>query len=239
MSETHIAWGRIPVFDEDDGFFTVAMAEKWQDHMLNSYKDVYRGMKTKIDSNSPISFYLDRALLEASVIAAILGMKKITQSSANNVKEPNAFKVAAYLSYWWLRRKPVGIHYPSNWDLKDLEIRISDGDNFPDKDKTIWQLKHINELVAVHMVASYIFNFDNVLCGNRQCARLKRTDENFCFDDFEAMKTEMLQKLTYYFSYRTLAPKVIEHILEGYTFHPVWGLTGKLWASERGSEGSD
>lgn len=42
----------------------------------------------------------------------------------------------------------------------------------------------------------------------------------------------MMQKLTYYFTYRAIAPKVIEHMLEGYAFHPAWGLTGPHWNTE-------
>ena len=40
------------------------------------------------------------------------------------------------------------------------------------------------------------------------------------------------RKLTYYFAYRALAPKMIEHILEAYTFHPAWGLTGPHWSGD-------
>ena len=53
--------------------------------------------------------------------------------------------------------------------------------------------------------------------------------ENFSFTDFEEMRETILKKLTYYFSYRAITPKVIEHILEAYTFHPAWGLTGAHW----------
>lgn len=51
----------------------------------------------------------------------------------------------------------------------------------------------------------------------------------FGFDDFNQQRQIMLQKMMYYFVYRAIAPKVIEHMLEGYAFHPAWCLTGAHW----------
>lgn len=81
------------------------------------------------------------------------------------------------------------------------------------------------------MAATYIFDFSNVLCNNGHCELIKQKESNnFCFANFDEMRDIILSKLTYYFSYRALAPKTIEHFLEGYTFHPAWGLTGAQWA---------
>lgn len=97
-------------------------------------------------------------------------MKKITDSSFNSVENPNAFKVAAYLSYWWLRHKPVCVYYPAGFELDDVNVYTRDKMNEEKLDeeqkKLAWQLKHINELVAVQLVSTYIFDFDNqvLLC---------------------------------------------------------------------------
>lgn len=97
--------------------------------------------------------------------------------------------------------------------------------------KLAWQLKHINELVAVQLVSTYIFDFDNQVCTQRQCDKIKKKDgANFSLENFDQMMEVFLRKLTYYFSYRAIAPKMIEHMLEAYTFHPAWGLTGVQWS---------
>jgi hypothetical protein len=227
----HVFYSLVDVVDDDDGVFTASKVWQWNEHLLASYEEVFKCMKARIDSSSSISFFLDRALVEEAVADAIIGMKKVVDSRSHTIESPNAFKIASYLAYWWLRHKPVSIHYPVTCELDDVRI-IDNGYKNPadEQKKTVWRLKHINELVAVQIVVSYIFRFDKVLCGEKECKKVKKTDENFCFSDFDEMKSEILQKLTYYFAYRAIAPKIIEHILEGYTLHPAWGLTGKLWA---------
>jgi hypothetical protein len=226
----HVFYSFVDVIDDDDGVFTKSKAYEWKLHLLDSYEEVFKIMKAKIDSSFPISFFFSRALAEEVIIDAIIGMKKIVNSRSNDIESPNAFKIAAYLAYWWLRHKPVSVHYPSGYDLENLQI-IDNGYEDPkdEQRKILWQLNHINELVAVQIVVSYIFRFDKVLCGKKECNKIKKSDENFCFSNFDEMKSEILRKLTYYFSYRAIAPKIIEHILEGYTFHPAWGLSGNLW----------
>ena len=219
----------IDVFDNK--VFTRERANEWKDHILNTYDDVYSMLKRKIDNVFPISFFLNPALLDETIIDAIIGMRKITDSQFTEVENPNSFKIISYLAYWWLRHKPVSIYYP-NVPLDDITIteEFVEDDKEYAKQKLIWQLKHINELVAVQMVITYIFDFDTVLCENLayKCIKHKEKD-NFCFDSFEEMKDVLLRKLTYYFAYRAIMPKAIEHILEGYTFHPAWGLTGPQW----------
>jgi hypothetical protein len=234
MFDDHVFLKPVDVTDEE--LFTEEVAICWKTHMLDAYEDVFHGIKAKIDPVSSIKFFASKSLIEEVIVDAIIGLRKITDSKTHTVRFPNAFKIAAYLAYWWLRHKPVSIHYPNGYFLENVQI-------FPTKDqdagtiekerqKTIWRLKHINELIAVQIVMSFIFRFDKVVCGSKECKRVKKADNNFVFDDFEVMKTVILQKLTYYFAYRPITPKVIEHILEGYTFHPAWGLTGNQWATE-------
>jgi hypothetical protein len=213
-----------------DEVFTESMVKKWRNHILNSYVFIFRIMKAKIDPISSVKFFFNDALAEEAIADAVIGMRKVVDG-VHSVKNPNAFKVAAYLAYWWLRHKPVSIHYPKNNFLLE-NVQIVDGD-YEDKEneqrKIVWRLKHINEVIAVHMVTSYIFKFDKVVCKDHECRRIKKASANFCFDDFSEMQEALLQKLTYYFAYRPITPKVIEHILEGYTFHPAWELTGRFW----------
>jgi len=217
------------VVEVTDNVFTESVVRKWRERILDSYEIIFTMMKAKIDPVSPLKFFFSDTLVEEAIADAIIGMRKVVRG-AHPIEHPNTFKEAAYLAYWWLRHKPVSIHYPKNCPLES--VQIVDGD-YEDKDneqrKTAWQLKHINEVIAVHLVATYIFKFDKVLCEDRECKRIKKASANFCFNDFTEMKKALLQKLTYYFAYRPITPKVIEHILEGYTFHPAWDLTGKFW----------
>ena len=235
MFNNYVFLKRIDVIDEN---FTEEMTDKWRNHLLDSYENVFKQIKPKIDYSSSISFFLSNSLLEEVIVDAIIGLKKITGSQVHSVPFPNTFKIAAYLAYWWLRHKPVSLHYGINHTLEDAQINGVDGLDKEtaelERQKLIWKLKHINEIIAVQIVMSFIFRFDKVFCSKTECKRLKGLDGNFTFDDFETMKEIILQKLIYYFSYRPITPKVIEHILEAYTLHPAWSLTGPHWAEEKG-----
>lgn len=226
-----VYYGRMEI--ADDKVFTKQRMREWRNHLLDSYEVVFEQLKSKIDHVSPIQFCLSRSLLDEVIVDAVIGMRKIVDSSNNSVNDPNPFKIAAYLGYWWLRHKPVSLHYPGNYRLEDVQI-VSDGtltaeENEDNRQRLAWQLKHINEIVAVVAVTTYIFDFDKEICDESLCEHIKRQDECFTFSNFSEMKDTILDKLLYYFSYRTIAPKVIEHLLEGYTFHPAWALTGALW----------
>ena len=218
----------------DDKVFTKERCQEWKDHMFDVYEDTYRGLVKKLGAGSLIEFFINKPLVDEVVVDAVVGMRKIVDSQYTAVENPNAFKIISYLSYWWLRHKPVSIHYPLGFNLNSIDItgqyEDEKGKEYA-RQKLIWQLKHINEIVAVQMVATYIFDFEKVLCDKKQCESIKKKEvANFCFDSFDEMKEALLKKLTYYFAYRALAPKMIEHTLEGYSFHPAWGLTGPQWA---------
>lgn len=226
----------------DDKVFTQERITGWKMHIIDCYDALYEALNEKISADSPIRFFISKSLLNETIIDAIIGMRKITDSQFNNIEDPNAFKIASYITYWWLRHKPVSIHYPGDFSLEDVKIKPNPSktseENEYERQKVIWQLKHINELVAVEIAITYIFDFDVSLCGSFKCKLLKvNQKEKFCFKNFEEMKDTLLRKLTYYFAYRTIAPKVIEHLLEAYTFHPAWGLTGPQWetAKEEGN----
>lgn len=210
----------------------------WENHILNCYEDIFSLLKGKIAPECPIKLSVNVSLLEETVVDAIIGMRKIVDSQYNSVEEPNVFKVISYLAYWWLRHKPANVHSSRDCLIEDVRLQGFENEDTKtrehERQKLAWQLKHINELVAVQMLCTAVFDFDNLLCDGQYCTYLKNTDpESFAFDDFDDMKDTLLKKLTYYLSYRAITPKVIEHILEGYTFHPAWGLTGEQWRIEK------
>lgn len=203
-------------------------------HILECYVDIFEGLKSKLDYDSPVCFNLSLSLLDEVIVDAIIGMRKIVHSENNSVDDPNTFKIAAYIAYWWLRHKPVYLHYPVGYRLEDVNVaggeQMSEDEQQKSKRELCWKLKHINELVAVHIVMTMIFDFEKVVCDGIMCGVVKAKEKDkFCFSSFEDMRKEIFKKLTYYFSYRAITPKVIEHTLEAYTFHPAWGLTGTHW----------
>lgn len=214
-----------------DKFFTTKRLSEWKIFIAQCCEDVCEGLISKIAPENNISYFLSESLLDETIGDAVIGMSKIIDKTPHPVEEPNAFKIAAYLGYWFLRHKPISVLYPKNVDLNNIQIASNCNAN---PQYLSWQLKHINETIAVNIVTSFIFDFDKEICSARQCNRIKKHDScdglpNFGFEDFDKQRKIMLQKITYYFTYRAIAPKVIEHILEGYAFHPAWSLTGPHW----------
>lgn len=198
----------------NDDFFTKDRLCEWRVFVAKCSHDVCEGLMGKVDPVNQISYFLSEALINEVIGDAVIGMTKIITRTPHQVEHPNAFKIAAYLSYWFLRHKPISILYPKTTDLNS--IKLASGCK-GDPEYLSWQLKHINEAVAVNIVTTFIFNFNEELCSAKECKKIKKKnmfDGNpaFDFDSYNHQRRIMLQKLTYYFTYRAIAPKVIEHI---------------------------
>lgn len=232
MQKNPVYFGFVDVADER--VFTKQWMREWERNLRDAYSDVLDEFQSKMSKESPIQFFMNFSLLEETVVDAVIGMRKIVNSDNNSVEEPNAFKIAAYLTYWFLRHKPISTHFPENFRLEYVKVQntqnLSEEDMKTECRRFAWQLKHINEYVAAQFAMTYIFDFDKEICGKSDCKRIHKMNGNkMVFDDFDDMKNAMFDKFIYYLSYRAVAPKVIEHILEAYTFHPAWELTGAHW----------
>lgn len=222
----------------DDSYFTFERLQQWRLLFVDVYKSILAGMERKIDNSFPIGFFLDLSLLDEVVIDAVIGLKKVSCVANNTVEEPNAFKVAAYLTYWWLRHKPVAVHTEGDYHLNDVVLSsevVRSAESVEEVQKrTAWQLKHINECVAVEFAISYIFNLENNVVSKKAFNKIiKKNNGKMVFESIDDMKEKMLDKFLYYLSYRAIAPKVIEHMLEAYTIYPAWELTGAHWDTEQ------
>ena len=180
-------------------------------------------------------YQLNPTVLEEVIYDAIIGLRKIVLSENNDVTEPNPFKIASHLGYWFVRHKPIMFcQWKTNFDLE--KIKFSDKiESDPElKLAAIWEIKHINEIVAVTFMIRYIFKIDdenNIICDKKELKKFKNKGK-FYFNDFSELGNAVFDKLKYHISYRSITPEIIEHFLEGYTLHPIWELTANLWEAE-------
>lgn len=227
----------IPIIDE---YFTNDLLDSWKIFIASRAKEVSEELKNYLDPVNGIDYFISYSLLCEVIYDAVVGMRKMIHTTPHHIEHPNVFKTAAYLTYWFLRHKPISIYYPNDIDLDN--IKLKNNSDLSDKEIS-WKLKHVNELAAVHIVTSMLFDFSKVVCNDKQCAVVakantvvkktidKKTieEKRFNFKSFAELREIMINKLIYYFAYRAIAPKMIEHLLEAYAFHPAWGLTGDHW----------
>ncbi len=221
-----------PTEDNPDPFFTQELFKKWYDELydcaqytVDTFKEKSLGHLLGVDYN------LNPILLREVIYDAIIGLKKIVKSDNNRVERPSAFKIAAHLGYWIIRHKPViFLCFDDGIDIRDYtfmpEIESSD----EKRKATIWEMKHINELFATNFMLRYIFdtNDKKVICKSRELKKFQDTG-TYCFHSFQEMGDVIADLLKYHLAYRSISPEVLEHVLEGYTLHPVWQMTGNLW----------
>lgn len=99
MQKNPVYFGFVDVADEK--VFTKQRMREWEMNLRNAYADVLDEMQAKMSKESPIQFFMNFSLLEETVVDVVIGMRKIVNSDNNSVEEPNAFKIAAYLTYWF------------------------------------------------------------------------------------------------------------------------------------------
>ena len=232
MNEGRIYFDKLAVADD---IFTKEKMLSWEQDLMESYESILKMFLSEMDPESPVAFAMNPSLLDDAIVDAVLGLKKITQSTNNTVDEPNTFKIVAYVTYWFLRHKPIQIFLTSGAWVEDVtvanskdynEIELQEANNV-----LAWKIKHINEYVAVTFALSNVFNYDIKIFNDKDFNRIKTVQaDRIPFDSFEEMTDALVDKLIYYLSYRAIAPKIIEHFLEGYTYYANYGLTDEHWA---------
>ena len=232
MNEGRIYFDKLAVADD---IFTKEKMLSWEQDLMESYESILKMFLSEMDPESPVAFAMNPSLLDDAIVDAVLGLKKITQSTNNTVDEPNTFKIVAYVTYWFLRHKPIQIFLTSGAWVEDVTVANSKDYNDIELQEAnnvlAWKIKHINEYVAVTFALSNVFNYDIKIFNDKDFNRIKTVQaDRIPFDSFEEMTDALVDKLIYYLSYRAIAPKIIEHFLEGYTYYPNYGLTDEHWA---------
>ncbi len=219
----------------DDGFFNKQLFAKWYNDLYSCTQSTLGEFKKTLGNVEGFYYQLNPTMLEEVVYDAIIGLRKIVLSENNDVTEPNPFKIAAHLGYWFIRHKPIMFcQWENDFSFEDITFRDAIENDNELKMAAIWEIKHINEIVATTFMIRYIFkinNESNIVCGKKNLKNVQKKG-NFYFQDFNELSDAVMDKLKYHISYRCITPEVIEHFLEGYTLHPIWELTANLWEAE-------
>lgn len=218
----------------DDGFFNEELFVKWYNDLHDCTDAILESFKKELGNIEGFYYQLNPTMLREVVYDAIIGLRKIVFSDNNEVSEPNPFKIASHLGYWFVRHKPIMFcQWDSKFNLEEIKFKDSIQNDEDLRLITIWEIKHINEIVAAAFMIRYIFLIDeqNIICGESNLNKIKKTGK-FYFNDFSELSNAVIDKLRYHISYRCISPEVLEHFLEGYTLHPIWKLTAKLWEAE-------
>ena len=166
---------------------------------------------TKQELCSAITIDYDETLVSQILIDAIEDLKRI--QNFHPVKNVNAIKEAAYIGYWWVRRKPVMV-------IGRISDIVLDSATEDEINKLKAHLLFINEFCVAHYVMPKIFCLDQEI--------------NYCAT--EANKeawSKARDNLIYFLAYRADNPKSIEAVLSSYTLHPLWVQKQDFWLNER------
>ena len=220
MDYEHDSNNSIPVFNE---LLSEEKADEWSNFLIDAYEDIFNSFIGKISTDSPIVFSINHSLVREVVEDAANDLSKINEYYV--VAEPNPFALFAYLAYWWMRHKPAEITHPENYDIEMIKLSEKEKENknireIKTSTKTLhWKLKHINELVAVQLICSFIFQIKIGAYITTKRNMINQGDEfsHLCFED---MIEDMMEELLYYFAYRPLELKAIETIIESYPIYP-------------------
>lgn len=153
------------------------------------YKDEY-------DIDIDIDYNIFQAT--QAIIDTLEDLKRLKEF--HPVKYPNRLKCAAYLAYWWIRRKPI------TFSVSD-EIQESFFEKASKED--IAKFIHSNEFWLVAYVFGEIFSSDKLSCS----------EEN---PEFDKQWNIEFDYIFYYFCYRADSAKSIEAFLSTSIMHPIW-----------------
>ncbi len=147
-------------------------------------------------------------LITQVLIDAIEDLKRIHEF--HPITNANSIKEAAYIGYWWQRRKPVYI----DGDITKVAI---DGLTNEQIKKVKAKLIFINEVCIAHYVRPKVFALSEGPVN--MCA----TDKN------QADWVKAREHFIYFLAYRAGSPKSIEAMLTNETLHPIWKTKQDFW----------
>ncbi len=194
-----------------DKKYTKEYVDELAEEIIENIKRVAEVTEQEIGSDITIDY--DETIISQILIDAIEDLKRI--QDFHPVKNVNAIKEAAYIGFWWIRRKPVFV----NGRIGDIEV-----DSATENENNIIKahLLFINEFCVSRYVLPKIFCLDKEI---DHCASAAN----------KSAWAKAKENLIYFLAYRADSPKSIEALLTSYTLHPLWDQKQDFWIdSKRG-----
>ena len=142
------------------------------------------------------------------LIDAVEDLKRIHEF--HPINNANSIKEAAYIGYWWQRRKPVYI----DGDITKVSVDGLDDEQIK---KIKAKLLFINEVCVAHYVQPKIFALAEGPI--KQCASPKNQSD----------WVKAREHFIYFLAYRAGGPKSVEAVLSNETLHPIWKTKQDFW----------
>lgn len=194
-----------------------------QEYIVNLKKEVLRVAK-EVSNNLVakgfgdfIKIRVNDLLLNQVIIDTVEDLKRLKEF--HPVKCANAIKEAAYLGYWWIKRKPIFVE----GDIANLTV-----DGFSELELKKFKAKFlfINEAVVAYYLLPMVFDETKIKCYHCNTDKVN--------DEWKKAKANLI----YFLAYRAESPKSIEGILTGMTLHPIWETNQDFWLGERHADGT-
>lgn len=179
----------------------------------NTYKVLLRAIKEQVKSinqkikaktGKSISIKVSEVLLKQALIDAFDDLARITQYHITD--DPNPIKEAAYISYWFIKRKPIIV----------LDEDVVFNNEINDIGKM--RLMFLNEEFCIKLLIGETFPDYKI----RQDCALFQTKAD---EQIKIFKRTLL----YYLVYRLESPKSLEAILLSLTIFPIWEVNPIIW----------
>ena len=193
------------IIDDDKGY-----TKHYIDEHACEIVEVINNIAENLQKNFSLGIKIcyNENLITQVLIDAIEDLKRIHEF--HPINNSNAIKEAAYIGYWWQRRKPVYV----DGDITKICV---DGLTDEQVKKIKAKLLFINEVCVAHYVQPKIFALVNGPI--QQCNSLKkRTDW-----------TKAREHFIYFLAYRAESPKSVEAVLANETLHPIWQTKQDFW----------
>ena len=178
-------------------FFNEKVAKEWMDTITNVVIEFAKHISDYIDvaesntsDDTGIIINLSDDLLAQTIIDAIVDLRRI--SNLHRVKKPNLIKIAAYLGYWFVRRKPVQIIGDIEYIQPTSELRKNNKIEINKKLNQIkTNLQFVNEIIAVRFMMATFLDFSK----DDSCSDSQKRDWN-----------AVIEYANYYMAYRAESP---------------------------------
>lgn len=200
------------VIDDEKGYTEEYLTEHAYEILHTIDKTARNLMQVPLPNGNKVSLGVEinynPELITQILIDAVEDLKRI--HDFHPINNSNAIKEAAYIGFWWQRRKPVII----NGEISSISI---EGLNENQTNKIKAKLLFINELCITHYVRPKIFNL--VSGPYKQCSTKKNIEE----------WSKARDHLIYFLAYRAENPKSVEEMLMRSTLHPIWPTKQDFW----------